>query len=77
MERNLTNMETNEQYDDHVWMVVRGEAWAIRSIVRFGPNFMKINMWRGHAPNLEFQKVWVFNPDWESYCTEAAKMLED
>jgi hypothetical protein len=53
-------MKNRPQHDDHIWLCVNGEMWAIR--------FMRwpiIYFWRGYSPNLEFCAVEMseFRPD--------------
>jgi hypothetical protein len=64
------------QHDDHVWVTVRGEAWAIRNIKRPYPDVMIFKLWRGHEPNLQFSWVILNDPDWRNYCEAAAALLE-
>ena len=59
-----------EQHDDHIWITVAGEAWAIFSIRR-----NRFLLWRGYSPNLEFMVMGVEHVDWESYCEKAHKKL--
>ncbi|WFU43592.1 hypothetical protein QA640_14800 [Bradyrhizobium sp. CB82] len=60
----------SEQHDDHIWLTVRGEAWAIRRIR--GRTF---HLWRGYEPNLEFCAVDILDPDWDAYCAAAVELL--
>lgn len=62
-----------EQHDDHIWLTVYGEAWAIRRIQR--GRTLVIHLWRGYAPNLEFQAVEFQKVDWAGYCEAAVAML--
>lgn len=58
------------QHDDHIWLTVGGDAWAIQSI--HGPLIM---LWRGYAPHLEYAMVDVANVDWAAYCACAEARL--
>ena len=42
----------SEQHDDHIWLTVDGEAWAIRYIDR-----PFIGLWRGYWPNLGYNVI--------------------
>jgi hypothetical protein len=68
-------MNRSGQHDDHIWLTVNGEAWAIRAIER--PDSWVFRLWRGYYPELEFLSVEVKSPDWDSYCEAAIKMLRD
>jgi hypothetical protein len=63
----------SEQHDDHIWLTVNSEAWAIRAIERSNP--WVFHLWRGYYPELEFLSVEMKSPDWDSYCEAAIKML--
>jgi hypothetical protein len=65
---------TDTQHDDHIWLTVGGEPWAIRAIERCGP--LVFRLWRGYFPELEYRSVEMINPDWDSYCKMAIKMLD-
>ena len=70
-----------EQHDDHIWMTVHGEGWAIRSIERFaiegGREAMVFFLWRGYAPLLQYLDLMVTDPDWPGYCQHAVEKLEE
>lgn len=61
--------ETRQQ-DDHIWITVNGEAWAIRAI-----RGNVLWLWRGYWPNLQYSAIEISNFDVEEYCDRAAKML--
>ena len=63
-----------EQHNDHVWVTVNGEAWAIMAIQHYG-DIIIFHLWRGYEPNLEFCCFEVINPDWDAYCSAAVQML--
>ena len=60
----------DEQHNDHIWITVDGQNWAIHS--RVGNEF---RLWRGYQPNLEYRVVRLVDPDWERYCQAAVDML--
>lgn len=66
----------SEQHDDHIWLTVLNEPWAIQCIER-APDGMIFHLWRGYAPDLECWSVQVLNPDWDGYCTAARAMLRE
>lgn len=69
------------QYDDHIWLTVNGEAWAIKSINRRSdwPQGIVLHLWRGYAPDLEFLNIWIRYPDrWVAdYVNACAKALAE
>ncbi|HEY7415671.1 MAG TPA: hypothetical protein VH593_10805 [Ktedonobacteraceae bacterium] len=66
-----------EQHDDHIWLVVAGESWAIHSIQRKA-GYTRLNLWRGYEPNLEYSE-YVLDPGWdtERYIKTARQMLKE
>jgi hypothetical protein len=64
----------SEQHDDHIWLVVLGESWAIRAIERCGTSVI-FQLWRGYEPWLEYEIIEFIDPDWHRYCQEAVRML--
>jgi len=60
-----------EQHDDHIWLTVRGEGWAVHRI----ENETTFILWRGYAPDLEYE--WVVWPKWwwKRYVKAAVRML--
>ena len=60
------------QHDDHIWLTVDGEAWAIYRI-----RWPIIFLWRGYAPNLEYFAVEMSEFDNDAYVAKAAAMLEE
>jgi hypothetical protein len=66
----------DQQHDDHIWMVVAGGPWAIRSIERRAKT-ITFNLWRGYAPDLEYTCFEMHDPDWEAYCETAVAMLNE
>jgi hypothetical protein len=58
------------QHDDHIWLTVNGEAWAIAAINR--PFIM---LWRGYLPDLEFNLISMQDFDAEDYCDKAVALL--
>jgi hypothetical protein len=62
-----------DQHDDHIWLIVGGEPWAIRAIERCGS--LVFRLWRGYSPELEYLSVEMKNPDWDGYCEAAVEML--
>jgi hypothetical protein len=67
---------SSEQHDDHIWLTVRGQGWAILGIERRNKTII-FRLWRGYAPSLEFSSVQMFDPDWEPYCEAAVDMLNE
>lgn len=68
--------EAHEQHDDHIWLTVQGEAWAIRSIERILPDEPRFELWRGYYPNIEFRRVWWPTKWWPVYMRAAASCLD-
>lgn len=64
-------VDQRSQHDDHIWMTIGGEAWAIRQI-----SDNKIFYWRGYAPFLEYTVIDVRDVNWALYCEHAVKKLE-
>ena len=62
----------NAQHDDHVWLTVGGEGWAICAM-----KWPMIWLWRGYAPDLEFSAVEMSNFNAESYVDKAVKLLKE
>src|SRR5215471_2906064 len=60
----------NDQHDDHIWITVAGEGWAIERIE--GPI---LHLWRGHAPDLEYATLDTSNVNWAHYCSAAVHLL--
>jgi hypothetical protein len=59
--------------DDHCWLTINGEAWAIR---RWRPP--TLYLWRGYHPHLQYTVVDVDNmteEDWDNYCDKAVKLI--
>lgn len=67
----------DEQYDDHIWLVVHNAAWAIESIHRPDPHTLIFSLWRGSDPFLEWLVIECTNMDWEGYCAVSVAILED
>jgi hypothetical protein len=63
-----------EQHDDHIWLKVMGEDWAIRAIDHQNSIFY---LWRGYHPDFEFLDVQIINVDWNAYCEAAVGMLRE
>jgi hypothetical protein len=57
---------TQHQHDDHCWLTVRQEAWAIRAI-----EDKMLHLWRGWEPHLEYLDIDLSRARWDKY-TEAA-----
>jgi hypothetical protein len=72
---NVAQMEElSYQYDDHIWVTVRGESWAIAEIYKSW-----IWLWRGywgdeHQP-MEVALLDTNGIDWVGYCNRAVFML--
>jgi hypothetical protein len=66
-------METEPvaQHDDHIWLTVGGEAWAIKRIRQ--PYFY---LWRGYWPNLEYTIVYMSEFDPVKYVERAVAQME-
>lgn len=60
------------QHDDHIWLTVYGEAWAIRAM-----SWPYILLWRGYEPDLEFAVIHMSGFCQEAYCEKAAALLKD
>jgi hypothetical protein len=58
------------QHDDHIWLTVRGESWAIQSIYKSW-----IWLWRGYYPNIEVALLDVSGVDWVQYVNRAVFMI--
>ena len=63
------------QHDDHIWLTILGESWAIQQIDRHGDT-MHLHLWRGYEPNLEFNSFVLSHWDWDAYCDAAVALLE-
>jgi hypothetical protein len=61
----------SEQHDDHIWLTVNGEAWAI-----YAMDWPTIFLWRGYAPNLEFNAVELSGFNAEAYAKRALVLLD-
>lgn len=61
----------SEQHDDHVWLTVNGEAWAIQAM-----EWPIVFLWRGYEPNLEFSAVDLSGFNAESYVNKAVAVLD-
>jgi hypothetical protein len=61
---------TGVQADDHCWLTVRQEAWAIR-----GVEDKTLHLWRGWAPNLEYLTIDLSRARWGPYCDKAVEFL--
>lgn len=57
--------------DDHCWIVVAGETWAIR---RWRPPILYL--WRGYHPHLQYSVFDTSGVDWEVYANNAVELLE-
>jgi hypothetical protein len=68
--------EKAEQHDDHIWMIVRDDGWAIRGIER-GDKTITFHLWRGYAPCLEYTSIQLHDPDWKAYCEQAVAMISE
>jgi hypothetical protein len=60
----------HNQHDDHIWLTVNGEAWAIYQM-----KWPNIWLWRGYYPNLQFTMVNMTEFDAKKYCDMAVKLL--
>jgi hypothetical protein len=60
----------HDQHDDHCWLTVGGEAWAIRAM-----HWPVIWLWRGYWPNHEYSIVRMEDFNAESYCDKAVALL--
>ena len=60
-----------EQFYDHLWLTIGGEAWAIAY-----KRGNQILLWRGYAPNLEFLPIDATGWDTAAYADAAVAMLE-
>jgi hypothetical protein len=63
-------MTKNRQHDDHIWLTVNGEGWAIYQM-----KWPHIWLWRGYYPNLQFTMVNMTEFDAKKYCDMAVKLL--
>lgn len=67
----MTNSKSNEaQHDDHIWLTVHGEAWAIRAM-----HWPVIWLWRGYWPDLEYTVVRLDNFNSDHYADAAVAMM--
>lgn len=58
------------QHDDHIWLSIYDQAWAIHSI-----RWPAIVVWRGYWPALEFNIFDGSSVNWPAYCDQAVKLL--
>jgi hypothetical protein len=56
----------SEQHDDHIWLTVDGEAWAIKRV-----SWPLIQLWRGYEPELEYAVVNMSGFKADAYVAEA------
>jgi hypothetical protein len=68
--RGMMNDDAPQQHDDHIWLTVRGEAWAIQSKFESW-----IWLWRGYSPNIEVALIDVMGIDWVVYVNRALFMI--
>jgi hypothetical protein len=59
-----------EQHDDHIWLTVGGENWAI-----YFMSWPYIWLWRGYEPSLEFSVVEMSNFNADTYADKALALL--
>lgn len=59
------------QHDDHIWLTVLGEGWAIRKLT---PTC--IYLWRGYITNLQYCEIDITRVNWTAYCDKAVAMLK-
>jgi hypothetical protein len=57
----------DEQHDDHIWLTVGGEAWAIQAIQ---PPILYL--WRGCWPDCDYSAIDMSEFDLMSTCGQAA-----
>jgi hypothetical protein len=60
----------HEQHDDHIWLTVNGEGWAIHKM-----DWPYLWLWRGYEPNIEHTFVEMSNFNAEAYCNKAVALL--
>ena len=60
------------QHDDHVWLTVSGEGWAIRKM-----RWPIVWLWRGYEPSLEYLSVDLSEFDADGYCDKAIELLKE
>lgn len=65
-----------EQHDDHIWMVVNGEGWAIHKIVHHH-DLTIFHFWRGYEPDIEYCSFSAQGNWQQDYCDMACWMMED
>ena len=65
-----------DQHDDHIWLTVYGEPWAIRRLSHIYGGEMVFYLWRGYEPKLEYLNIIRADTSWEDYCNAAVAMLE-
>jgi hypothetical protein len=58
------------QHDDHIWLTVRGEAWAIQAMIT-----PIIYLWRGYFPDCEYSAIDMSKFNYEIYCNRAVEKL--
>jgi len=58
------------QHDDHIWLTLQGENWAIAAIC-----WPFIALWRGYDPDIEYHMVMMVDFDAEAYADAALKLL--
>lgn len=63
------------QHDDHIWLTILGEAWAIQAIHRYPGEAYLFRLWRGYEPNLEFTDMVLTNTNWERYCVACVAVM--
>ena len=69
---------TEQRHDDHIWICMHGEAWAICEIPRKPDgSFDMICCWRGYWPFIQYMTIDATGiTSWEPYCDAAVKALE-
>ena len=66
----ITNFCHHEQHDDHIWLTVNGEAWAICAMA-----WPIIFLWRGYEPDIEWTVLDMTRFNSEAYADRATKLL--
>ena len=61
----------SEQHDDHIWLTVDGEAWAIKRV-----SWPLIQLWRGYEPELEYAVVNMSGFNADAYVAKATRLLQ-
>jgi hypothetical protein len=60
-----------EQHNDHIWLTIASEAWAIQSI-----EDKMMHLWRGWEPEVERMSIDLTRAKWDKYADAAVAFLK-